>query len=86
MTSIERDSKLINGLQCGLDAFLCNYKTGKATLYLPEGECCDMRGTIAFVMHHFPSAKLIETVSGDKLDTVYRHRETGEWAARRPKS
>jgi hypothetical protein len=55
------------------------YAKGRiGTLYLAEGDCCDMRGCIELFEGIDPEVMLIQTYSGGVRDTRYR-RTGGGW-------
>jgi hypothetical protein len=60
---------------------LAYYARGRiGTLYLADGDCCDMAGWIALFESIAPEVEVIQTYSGRRPDTRYCRREDG-WHA-----
>lgn len=57
-----------------------DFRSRVGVVNMPEGDCTDMTGAIRFFERMDQDVEMIQTYSGDDLDTVYVKRG-GEWCA-----
>ena len=67
-------------LMCHVRHLSYDFVTGQGRVDMPEHNCVDMCGCIALFEHIDADCWLIETVAGDKPDTLYERTAEG-WEA-----
>lgn len=70
-------------MMCQVKAFSYTYEAREGLLFMDDDSRCDMRGCIAFFENIDPNVRIISTLAGDRMDTVYVREETG-WKAKSP--
>jgi hypothetical protein len=70
-------------LMCDVVSLAHDFSSHTGQLYLPEGDCCDMKGCVTMFEGIDSKVTAINTYSGGKSDTIYLKDGT-EWHALMP--
>ena len=66
-----------DGLQCWVLGLTYDFASRTGRLNMEEGACCDMTGCIRLFEAIDPRVLVVQTFSGEKQDTEFRHSKTG---------
>lgn len=78
----ENTKKWSDVLKCYLIDIVVFADIDTVRIYIPAMECTDMTGAIKMALEYLPSVKRIETIAGEKFDTVYEKDIASTWVAK----
>jgi hypothetical protein len=77
---MEMRVKFRTDLHCNVAGLAYDFDTRTGTLHIPSNECCNMTACIALFEQIDAGVEQINTVAGNKPDTIYQHKG-GQWLA-----
>ncbi|HEV2136558.1 MAG TPA: hypothetical protein VGR47_20230 [Terracidiphilus sp.] len=68
-------------LQCSVRRIEYDFETRTGIVFMPDGNCVDMSGTLELFSAIDPNVCAVRTFAGSKLDTCYKRITDNQWTA-----